>query len=143
MTRYRYVSSAVVPGQASGEWVDRLAGQAGTRLPHAWLAADGRQVSTLDLCGPGFTLLVTAEVGRWRTAADLVRATTGLDITTHDIGPAGLADSAGDWLEQLALPAGGAILVRPDQHVAARSDQGLTPDTLPSVVRVLLGGNPR
>ena len=67
---------------------------------------------------------------RWRSAAEAVRTGTGLDIAVHEIGTAGLADPDGNWLEQTALPAGGALLVRPDQHVAARSDQGLRPGTL-------------
>jgi putative polyketide hydroxylase len=147
MTRYRYRSRAVMPGQADGDqadaaWVGQLAGQAGTRLPHVWLGGDGRPVSTLDLSGPGFTLLVSADVAGWRSAAEAVRTGTGLDIAVHEIGTAGLADPDGNWLEQAALPAGGALLVRPDQHVAARSDQGLRPDTLPPILAALLGRAP-
>jgi hypothetical protein len=140
MTRYRYVSPAVVPDQAGGEWVDQLAGQAGTRLPHAWLGTGERQVSTLDLCGPGFALLAGTHGDRWRSAAETVRSEIGLDITVHEIGPAAeLGDPDGAWLEQTALPADGAMLVRPDQHVAARSDQGLSPDTLAPILHTLLG----
>nr|WP_272948976.1 hypothetical protein [Kribbella soli] len=36
----------------------------------------------------------------------------------------------GDWTERTGLAADGALLVRPDQHVAARSDSGLTPANL-------------
>jgi len=95
------------------------------------------------LSGPGFALLVSADVAGWRSAAEAVRAGTGLDIAVHEIGTAaGLADPDGNWLEQTALPVGGAMLVRPDQHVAARSDQGLRPDTLPRVLAALLGRAP-
>jgi putative polyketide hydroxylase len=147
MTSYRYRSRAVLPGQADGDradadWVGQLAGQAGTRLPHVWLGRGGPQVSTLDLSGPGFTLLVSADVAGWRSAAETVRTGTGLDIAVHEIGTAGLADPDGNWLEQTALPVGGAMLVRPDQHVAARSDQGLRPDTLPRILDALLGRAP-
>jgi 2-polyprenyl-6-methoxyphenol hydroxylase-like FAD-dependent oxidoreductase len=143
MTRYRYVSQAVLPDQAGPDWVDRLAAQAGTRLPHVWLDAGGSQVSTLDLCGPGFTLLATANAARWRAAAETARAGTGLGIAVREIGPAAeLADPGGSWLEQAALPAGGAVLLRPDQHVAARSDAGLDPDTLSAIVSTLLGRTP-
>jgi 2-polyprenyl-6-methoxyphenol hydroxylase-like FAD-dependent oxidoreductase len=141
MTRYRYKSRAVLPdaGQAGGDWVGQLAGQPGTRVPHVWLEAGGRRVSTLDLCGPGFTLLVSADSVRWRSAAETARAATGLELAVHEIGSAaGLAGPGGSWLEQAALPAGGALLVRPDQHVAARSDQGLHPDALPAILGALL-----
>jgi putative polyketide hydroxylase len=143
MNRYRYVSQAVAGNQAGADWVDRLAGQAGTRLPHVWLDAGGRQVSTLDLCGPGFTLLVSANAVGWRSAAETVRARTGLDIAVQELGdPTDLADPGDSWLEQVALPAGGAVLVRPDQHVAARSDGGLHPDTLASILDAILGCAP-
>ena len=130
---------AVIAEQVAGLAVERL----GTRLPHVWLDAGGQQVSALDLCGPGFTLLVSANAARWRSAAETVRAGTGLDIAVHEIGPAAeLADPGGSWLEQAALPVGGAMLVRPDQHVAARSDAGLCPDTLLPILGALLGGMP-
>jgi putative polyketide hydroxylase len=144
MTRYRYASQAVVPDpedrdRAEGDWVDRLAGQVGTRLPHVWLDDAGRQISTLDLCGPGFTLFVSADAESWRSAAEKTHAVTGADVTVREIGPDGeLADPDHSWLDQVALPVGGAILVRPDQHVAARSDQGLHPDTLAPILDALL-----
>jgi putative polyketide hydroxylase len=120
MTRYCYVSAAS-PGES--DRVDHLEGQVGTRVPHAWVA-DG--VSTLDLCGPGFALLVTADVAAWRAAASKVR---GVDVAVHEIGPD-------------LLPSGGAMLVRPDQHVVARSDQGLHPDTLLPVLESILDRAP-
>ncbi|MFE0024338.1 FAD-dependent monooxygenase [Amycolatopsis sp. NPDC059021] len=52
---YRYASPLVVPDgepPADGEW--RQTTVPGSRAPHAWLAPG---VSTLDLFGPGFTLL--------------------------------------------------------------------------------------
>ena len=114
MTRYCYVSAA---SSGESDWVDHLEGQVGTRVPHVWVS-DG--VSTLDLCGPGFALLVTADVAAWRAAASTVRG-----VAVHEIGPG-------------FLPSGGAMLVRPDQHVAARSDQGLHPDTLLPVLESIL-----
>ena len=69
-----------------------------------------------------------------------MRAGNGLHIAVHEIGDAAdLGDPGGSWPEQVALAAGGAVLVRPDQHVAARSDAGLHPDTLPSILDALLG----
>jgi putative polyketide hydroxylase len=56
----------------------------------------------------------------------------------HQIDPsAGLAEAGVTWPEQTSLPGDGALLVRPDGHVAARSDGGLSPDTLVAVLRAI------
>jgi putative polyketide hydroxylase len=143
MMRYRYQSPAVVPDGTEGDGVAALHGQAGTRLPHAWLSIGGRRVSTLDLCGPGFAVLVTSDAARWHAAAEAARAETGLGVAVHEIDPtAASADGGATWPEQTGLPGDGALLVRPDAHVAARSDGGLSPDTLVAVLRAIIGAAP-
>jgi 2-polyprenyl-6-methoxyphenol hydroxylase-like FAD-dependent oxidoreductase len=144
MTRYRYVSAAVQPGPPGaddrppgGGWVDRLGAQPGTRLPHAWTDA-GEKVSTLDLCGPGFALLTTGDATPWRRAAAAARSQTGLPVEVHEIDPGtGAAADGMTWPERTALPPEGALLVRPDAHVAARSDHNLTPATLQPVLNAV------
>lgn len=142
MTRYRYVSAAVLPGPAGEDpasWVDRLGAQPGTRLPHAWTDA-GQQVSTLDLCGPGFALLITGNAARWYPAVRAARSQAGAHLAVHEVDPGIRAANDGPtWGESTGLTAGGALLVRPDAHVAARSDAGLAPATLPAVLRTLTG----
>ncbi|WP_342673761.1 hypothetical protein [Actinospica robiniae] len=148
MTRYRYISSAVADdvAAADGEWVEQLSGQVGTRLPHVWLeagsgaesgadskAGQGEQLSSLDLCGPGFALLVGPEAADWSQAVQAVSRETGIDIALC---------RKGEWFDACELPADGAVLVRPDAHVAARSDRGLSPETLPGIVRALLSRTP-
>jgi putative polyketide hydroxylase len=143
MMRYRYQSPAVVPDGTEGDGVAALHGQAGTRLPHAWLSIGGRRVSTLDLCGPGFAVLVTSDAARWHAAAEAARAETGLGVAVHEIDPAAASpDGGATWPEQTGLPGDGALLVRPDAHVAARSDGGLSPDTLVAVLRAIIGAAP-
>jgi putative polyketide hydroxylase len=143
MMRYRYESPAVVPDGTEGDWVAALRGQAGTRLPHAWLDIGGRQVSTLDLCGPGFAVLVTSRAARWRAASAAAHAQTGVGVAVHQIDPlAGSAEAGASWAEQTDLRGDGALLVRPDGHVAARSDVGLSPDTLVAVLRAVTGVAP-
>jgi putative polyketide hydroxylase len=134
MTRYRYDSTAV-DGARGDTAVDRLTGQVGTRVPHVWLeSADGEQCSTLDLAGPGFTLLTGPDPKggeEWRQAAE------GL-ATVHRIGPgAALRDVDARWPAQAGLRDDGALLVRSDGFVAARSDEGLTPATLGKVLCAL------
>ncbi len=109
---YRYRSAAVVTGEVPADpdalqLVGELRGQPGTRLPHAWVA-DG--VSTLDLLGPGFTVLAGDE--RWRAAVTSASAALGILLTMHCVGDA----IAG-------LPPEGALLVRPDDFVGWRCDE--------------------
>ena len=48
---------------------DALAVDIGGRVPHMWLRRDGRQVSTLDVLGRGFTLVTGVDGSAWRSAA--------------------------------------------------------------------------
>lgn len=91
-----------------------------------------RRLATLDLCGPGYTLLVAGTSASWRDAAARAQRNTGIDIAVH-----ALPDQT--WTASTGLPAGGALLVRPDRHVAARSDEGLTPASLTGALRSING----
>lgn len=85
----------------------------GARLPHAWFSAAGLRRSTLDLVDlKHFTLLVDEHAAPgWQAGlAEL-----------PECRPAILPASArfeSDWLGTALLRAGGAILVRPDGHIA-------------------------
>jgi putative polyketide hydroxylase len=162
MTRYRYASAAVIPDRsqaparpdgtgstvgadsaddvADDGSVAHLTGQAGTRVPHLWLKSETSEASTLDLCGPGFTVLAGPEAIGWAQAAEASSRDTGLSVAAYQIGPGvQLVPVEGDWAEVNGLRADGALLVRPDGHVAARSDNGLRPDALTDVLRSLTG----
>lgn len=81
-------------------------GEVGARLPHAWLS-DGR--STLDLIdASGFTLLTGGNHDEWAAA-----------IESPHVQHVAL-DAA--WAATVGLSATGALLVRPDQHIAWRAD---------------------
>jgi 2-polyprenyl-6-methoxyphenol hydroxylase-like FAD-dependent oxidoreductase len=101
---YRYRSAAVV-GPDEGELVKELRGQPGTRVPHAWVR-DG--VSTLDLLGPGFTVLTRDE--RWCAAA------ASMSVAAHRV------DSE-QWAVITRLGPSGALLVRPDDFVGWRAEE--------------------
>jgi 2,4-dichlorophenol 6-monooxygenase len=125
-----YASSAVVPdGSEPGEsdpWglEYRQQTRPGHRLPHAWLhGADGR-LSTHDLLRPGrFLLLTAAGDADWGRAARAVTEHTGLAIEVARIGGAGadLVDVDGAWAKLRGHDDTGAVLVRPDGHVAFRA----------------------
>jgi putative polyketide hydroxylase len=116
---YQYRSAAIVSSEPVAnpdavQLVDELRAQPGTRTPHVWTRQGGQCVSTLDLLGPGFTVLTGDD--RWRTVAASVSDTLGIPITTHCIG-----DDA--WAAVTGLAPEGALLVRPDDFVGWRADE--------------------
>ena len=97
----------------------------GARIPHVWLFDDkGARHSTLDLCGHGkFTVFTGIGGEAWVKAAEEVGAELGLPIRTHLIGPRrAYLDHTGDWARASEVSDAGCVLVRPDHHVAWRSD---------------------
>ncbi|WP_405486945.1 FAD-dependent monooxygenase [Nocardia sp. NBC_00511] len=138
MTRFRYTSAAVLDTrgddspnpEGTPEHVGALTGQSGTRLPHWWIDA-AQTVSTLDLCGPELTLLVSGPAESWREAAARAQRATGVELTVHALPTA-------DCAAHLGLSEGGAVLVRPDQHLAAGADASLTPAWLTETLCLLL-----
>ncbi|MEC3914383.1 FAD-dependent monooxygenase [Nocardia sp. CDC160] len=130
MNRYRYTSSAVLDTADSSPHVPALHGQTGTRLPHWWVDAGSWTLSTLDLCGPGFTLLIAGAAGAWREAAAKAQRDTGIDIAVHALPVSDCAERAG-------LAEGKALLIRPDHHIAAGPDSGLTPAWLGEVLELV------
>ncbi len=131
MTRFRYDSTAIFGAGGGPAHVDELAGQVGTRVPHLWVDR-AHDVSTLDLCGPGYALLIAGTSALWRDAVAAAQRATGIELDVHAL-------PAPEWSPRIGLPEGGALLVRPDMHVAARSDAGMTPAGLTDVLRTILG----
>jgi putative polyketide hydroxylase len=97
------------------------AGRPGTRAPHLPIEIAVRRSSTLDLIGPGFTLLTTSDA--WSGAA------TELGVTTHQVAPADQFTAA------FGRSPTGAALVRPDGVIAWR---GTDPTRLRNVISPLL-----
>ena len=108
----------------------------GARLPHAWIEQDGRRASIHDLLSrDGFTLITGADGERW------TRATEG--ITTVVAGR-DFADPEGAWAAVAEIGATGAILVRPDGHVAWRAAEAVADptSTLSAALARILGWDP-
>jgi hypothetical protein len=139
-----YASNAVVAdGEAERPAVVEPTAPAcvGARAPHVWLEADGERLSTLDLFGHGLTLLTGVDGLPWREAVRAAGDTLGLPLGVVTIGGAELRDVSGQWLASYGLDAGGAVLVRPDGHIAWRSTgaAGDPTATLEQVVARVLG----
>jgi putative polyketide hydroxylase len=122
-----YQSMAVVPdGTAAAAVEDSVteyvpSARPGSRAPHVRLRRGDAQISTIDLFGPRFVLLAGSRGGAWRRAAH------GIDLSwpplvAYTVGEDGdLVDPDGNWREAYGVDADGAVLVRPDGHVAWRS----------------------
>jgi 2,4-dichlorophenol 6-monooxygenase len=118
---FRYEAGALVPDGIESprcenpvrDFVPAL--RSGARLPHAWIVCDGRRVSTLDLVAPnGLTLFTGRDGAAWERAAS---GQSAVPVTCVVEGR-DFIDSDGDWARVGELGASGAVLVRPDQHVA-------------------------
>ncbi|MBF4999716.1 hypothetical protein IRT45_21465 [Nocardia sp. BSTN01] len=98
----------------------------GHRLPHAWLERDGNRHSTLDLVGHDrFVLLLGGDNRMWREAVATVAQRWAVTIEVAGIGgePGSGVDyvDQGQWSALREIGEQGAILVRPDHHVAWRA----------------------
>ncbi|MDX2170573.1 MAG: FAD-dependent monooxygenase [Deltaproteobacteria bacterium] len=108
----------------------------GARLPHGWLRDRDGRCSSLDLVRLGqLTLFVGRAATEWLAAAEVQRLAcvrVGVDVADPD-----------DWWGEIAdMPADGALLVRPDQHVAFRARAAVAdkPAALRAAVQAALGG---
>lgn len=126
----RYSSAAIIPDgtpdpgfERDPELYAQPTTRPGAKLPHAWITAGTRTLSTLDLGGQGrFTLIIGIGGEPWTEAARLVGKDLGLEIATAVIGPGQeYEDPYGDWARLRETADSGALLVRPDNHVAFRS----------------------
>ncbi len=139
-----YDSPAVVPDASKPPTVDDdysdyvPSGTPGCRAPHVWLGSPEAGFSTLDLFGPGFTLLAVGnEADTWASAVRKAASESGVRIDHVPIGAAGLAGGAG-VSEAYGLEQGGAVLVRPDGYVAWRHSDAEGPGDLRSVLKQIL-----
>jgi 2-polyprenyl-6-methoxyphenol hydroxylase-like FAD-dependent oxidoreductase len=92
----------------------------GCRAPHVWLGQPAARLSTLDLLDSAFTLLAGPEGDEWLSVAAATAQELGVPVNGYAIGRAGLADLGG-FADAYGIGADGAVLVRPDGHVAWRS----------------------
>ena len=94
----------------------------GHRAPHVRLRRGGTEISTLDLFDGSFTLLATEEGRPWVEKARQAADELSVPLKAFTVGTeSDLGDPEGRWREIYAVGAAGAVLVRPDGHVAWRS----------------------
>ncbi len=94
----------------------------GSRAPHVKLIKNGNTISTLDLFEKSFVLLIGSEGDPWRTVAGELSKKYQLPLTIYKVVTNGdLIDPDNIWYDTYGITKSGAVLVRPDGHVAWRS----------------------
>ncbi|MFF4779854.1 FAD-dependent oxidoreductase [Streptomyces griseorubiginosus] len=95
----------------------------GSRLPHAWVGDNKRRLAMMDLAPYDRFTLITGIAGeKWEVAATKVADELGVPVRTVVIGPGReVTDLYYDWAKLRDTDESGALLVRPDKHIAWRS----------------------
>ncbi len=140
---YRYDSSVLLgaePMPSLHDLARDLDGAPGSRVPHAWLERDGRQVSTLDLGGSDFALLGGPSAEGWCAAAEQL----GLPAfrVPGEAADEPQPDPGRAWHLVAEVGEEGALLVRPDGFVAWRAQSAAPAEagaTLAGALRVAIG----
>jgi 2,4-dichlorophenol 6-monooxygenase len=115
----------------------------GARLPHAWLGEGDERRSLLDEVPlDRFLLLAGPDGDAW---LDSLGKLDGVPIEGHRLSHSSVSELE-HWLEVAGIDADGALLVRPDQHVAWRARSAASDpaaalsDALRAVLRPESGG---
>ena len=125
---FAYEAGAIVPDGSAAPQRDpigliyRPTTRPGHRLPHAWLLRDGQRISTHDLVAAdgGMTLYIGSQTPAWAAAAASAAEKFGIRITVVAVG-SDFDDCEGTWADVREISCDGAVLVRPDHHVAWRA----------------------
>jgi len=122
-----YVSNAIIDDGTVAEESTistyRPTGHPGARTPHVWLQdSTGRTISTIDLYDGSFILFAARDGEAWVSAASELAKQLRAPLKAIRIGSPGYAQRPGDatWESVVGVGNTGALLVRPDGHVAVR-----------------------
>ena len=141
---FSYTSAALIPDGTAPPPADPMGGtyhpttRPGHRLPHAWLQHDGQRLSTHDLTGlNGFAVLTGSDGAGWAAAAAAAAEKLGVPVRAVTIGPGtDYSDEDGTWAAVREISDSGAILVRPDNHIAYRAHDAV-PDATDALTQAL------
>jgi hypothetical protein len=113
----------------------------GSRAPYVQLLKNGKKISTLDLFEKDMVLLVAAKGQPWQKAANDLIHSLSIPLKSFRIADDGdLSDPEDIWLTKYEISETGAVLVRPDGHVAWRSNSLVDnpKDVLNKVLNIVL-----
>jgi 2,4-dichlorophenol 6-monooxygenase len=140
-----YTSMAIVsdgaerPESRDADLYYALSTVPGAHLPHAWVGDAMHRRAMMDLAPYTRWTLITGIAGdAWEAAAEKVAREFGLPLSAVVIGPGReVTDLYYDWAKLREVEEEGALLVRPDKHIAWRS-MGL-PEDPEGALRAALG----
>jgi 2-polyprenyl-6-methoxyphenol hydroxylase-like FAD-dependent oxidoreductase len=112
----------------------------GHRAPHFWTQQDGQRISSIALFDRDFVLLAGPEGLAWIEAAKHLKGLNDGSIQAFTVGESADLVPDRDFLALYGIASGGAVLVRPDGHVAFRSPTSVAAPlkSLQSVLRTVL-----
>ncbi len=121
---YSYLDSPVVARDGREEVVlkvieFRAHGTPGARAPHFWLTHKGKRISSIELFTDHFVLLTGPQGHAWQTAAAAIDGPVGLECIR--VGDDDHVVEDADFAALVGIDADGAVLVRPDGHIAFRA----------------------
>jgi 2,4-dichlorophenol 6-monooxygenase len=124
-----YDSAAVVgdgsapPATRDADLYYEMSTAPGSHLPHAWVGDHRRRLALMDLAPYTRWTLITGIAGEaWENAARKVADEFGVPLGTVVIGPGrDVTDLYYDWAKLREVEESGALLVRPDKHIAWRA----------------------
>jgi len=133
-----YEQGALLPNGAEPETIANRVrdfvptSRPGARLPHGWVVRARERCSTLDLIALQRSTLLVGSAGEpWLAAARALAPALACVRIGGDV-----ADPDGWWSTIAGMSAHGALLVRPDQHVAFRA-RGAVADPAAALRRAL------
>jgi 2-polyprenyl-6-methoxyphenol hydroxylase-like FAD-dependent oxidoreductase len=108
----------------------------GYRAPHFWAMCGDQRVSSIYLCHERFVLLAGPEGSAWVAALEDSGSSIEPKIEAYRVAVDGDLVPDVDFCELYGIGPSGAVLVRPDGHVAFRA-QSLPTDPLATLKQVL------
>jgi 2,4-dichlorophenol 6-monooxygenase len=124
---FHYDQGALVPDGSASPPRDPLghtyipSTRPGHRLPHAWVTDGKRRTSVQHLVRPNQFTLFCSDPAIWSGVVSGLVNDFGVAVRIVAIGPrCEWSDCEGQWSNVSGIDREGAILVRPDQHVAWR-----------------------
>lgn len=125
---YRYSAGAIVQEEDDENLPliqnpEQWTGQPGTRAPHIALECQGKPISTLDLFGSRFALVVGPDGENWLAAARRTKDVLHLPLDIYQIGgdTGDLIAIGSAFSDAYGITATGAVIVRPDGFIGWRS----------------------